>query len=136
MIRKLVLHIIANSAGLYVVDYFIKNFCFLAETADLCPEKPEAPILAFVIGGFVLGLLNTFIKPLLKLVSLPITFLTAGLFMFIINGFLLSLLVWLVNTLDLGPKILVLGDPAWATYIYAAIVLGIFNIFTHWLVKK
>lgn len=137
MMRNFFLRFIANSVGLYVVDYFLVNFCFLSAAAETCPDQPEANLLAFAVGGFALGLLNTFVKPLLKLLSMPITFLSAGLFIFVINGFLLALLVWLVNTLALeSAQILVLGDPIWATYLYAAVILGLFNITTHWLVKK
>ena len=38
-----------------------------------------------LIVAVVLGLLNTFVKPLLKLFSLPITILTLGLFLLVIN---------------------------------------------------
>jgi len=137
MIRRIILSIIANSVGLYLVDYFLENFCFAGAITEICTKKPDASILAFAVGGFVLGILNIFVKPLLKLVSLPITLLTAGLFMFVVNGIVLALLVWVVNTLNLeNTHILVLGDPAWATYFYAAVILGLFNIATHWLVKK
>lgn len=135
MIHRFILSLIANSVGLYIVDYFLTNFCFLSETATTCPAKPEVSLTAFLIGGLLLGLLNISVKPLLKILSLPITFLTAGLFVFVINGFVLALLVWLLNALNLGSAhILVLGGAL--TYIYAAVILGLFNLATHWLVKS
>ena len=135
MIKRIILSIIANSAGLYIVDYFLKDFCFLNAAAAVCPEKPEISLIAFVIGGILLGVLNTFVKPILKLISMPITFLTAGLFMFVVNGLVLGLLVWIINTLALE-NLSVLVLDGWITYIYAAVILGVFNILTHWLVKK
>ncbi|MCK5472076.1 phage holin family protein [Candidatus Gracilibacteria bacterium] len=137
MIRRAILSIIANSVGLYLVDYFLVDLCFVSETATSCPAKPEVSLPIFVIAGIVLGILNTFVKPFLKLISLPITFLTAGLFMFVVNGFVFGLLVWLVNTLDLETlRIFVFGENIWLTYLYAAVILGLFNIATHWLVRK
>ena len=137
MIRRIVLSIIANSIGLYLVDYFIGDLCFMSEAVASCPIKPEINLPVFIIAGIVLGILNTFIKPFLKLISLPITFLTAGLFMFIVNGVVFGLLVWLVNTLDLETlRIFVFGENIWLTYIYAAVILGLFNITTNWLVRK
>ncbi len=137
MIRRVILSIIANSVGLYLVDYFLVDLCFVSETVTICPPKPEVSLPIFVIAGIVLGILNTFVKPLLKLISLPITFLTAGLFMFVVNGFVFGLLVWLVNTLDLETlQIFVFGENIWLTYLYAAVILGLFNITTHWLVRK
>ena len=137
MIRRAVLSIIANSVGLYLVDYFLVDLCFVSEAIASCPAKPEVNLPIFVIAGIVLGLLNTFVKPLLKLISLPITFLTAGLFMFIVNGIIFGLLVWLVNALNLETlQVLVFGENVWLTYLYAAVILGLFNILTHWLVRK
>ncbi|MCF7845945.1 MAG: phage holin family protein [Candidatus Peribacteraceae bacterium] len=137
MIRRTILSIIANSVGLYVVDYVLTDLCFVGNAVEVCPAKPDFNILVFLIAGIALGVLNLFIKPLLKIIALPITFLTAGLFMFIVNGLVFGLLVWILNTLDLTTlQVLVEGQNVWLTYLYAAIILGLFNIFTHWLVRK
>ena len=42
-----------------------------------------------VVTALVIGLLNIFVKPILVLLTLPITILTLGLFMFVINALLL-----------------------------------------------
>ena len=39
-----------------------------------------------MIAAFVLGLLNTLVRPLLVLLTLPVTLLTLGLFLFVINA--------------------------------------------------
>lgn len=49
---------------------------------------------AALIAALVLGLINTFIRPLLILLTLPATLLTLGLFIFVING----LLFWFVGS--------------------------------------
>jgi len=41
---------------------------------------------AALIAAFVLGLLNTLLRPLLVLLTLPVTLLTLGLFLFVINA--------------------------------------------------
>src|ERR1700720_3261742 len=53
---------------------------------------------AALIAALVLGLINTFIRPLLVLLTLPATVLTLGLFIFVING----LLFWLVGSFVQG----------------------------------
>lgn len=55
-----------------------------------------------LIVALVLGLLNVTLRPVLKLISLPITILTLGLFALVINGFMLWLASKIVNgfTLD------------------------------------
>jgi len=49
---------------------------------------------AALLAALVLGLINTFIRPLLVLLTLPATLLTLGLFIFVING----LLFWFVGS--------------------------------------
>jgi putative membrane protein len=51
-----------------------------------------------LIAALVLGLINTFIRPLLVLLTLPATVLTLGLFIFVING----LLFWFVGSFVQG----------------------------------
>ena len=41
---------------------------------------------AALIAAFVIGLLNTFVKPLLVILTLPVTVITVGLFLFVINA--------------------------------------------------
>jgi putative membrane protein len=47
-----------------------------------------------LVAALVLGLINTLIRPLLVLLTLPVTIVTLGLFIFVING----LLFWLVGS--------------------------------------
>jgi len=47
-----------------------------------------------LIAALVLGLINTLIRPVLVLLTLPVTLLTLGLFIFVING----LLFWFVGS--------------------------------------
>ena len=51
-----------------------------------------------MVAALVLGLVNTLVRPILVLLTLPVTILTLGLFIFLINGFLF----WLVGQMDLG----------------------------------
>jgi len=51
---------------------------------------------ALVMAALVLGILNTFVKPLLTLISIPLIVVTLGLFLIIINAALLKLTAWLV----------------------------------------
>jgi putative membrane protein len=48
------------------------------------------------IFAAVLALLDTFVKPFLKIISIPFTCLTGGLFLIVINTALFALAAWLV----------------------------------------
>ncbi len=49
-----------------------------------------------VLVGLVLGLVNAFVRPLLVLITLPISIATFGLFLFVIHGSMVLLADWLV----------------------------------------
>jgi len=52
--------------------------------------------------ALVFGLLNASIRPLVKLLSLPVIILTLGLFIFVINALMLMLTGWVSGLFDLG----------------------------------
>lgn len=54
--------------------------------AYLYPGVTLAGFGAAMLAAFVLGLLNTLVRPLLVLLTLPVTVLTLGLFLFVINA--------------------------------------------------
>lgn len=73
-----------------------------------------------VIVAVVLGLINTFIRPILLILTLPINILTLGLFTFVIMGFT----VWLVAQIVPGFQV----DSFWWAMGFA-IILAIINAF-------
>lgn len=82
---RLLLTWLINAAALFVLPYLI----------------PSIKIRSFgvaLIAALVLGLINTLIKPLLVILTLPVTVLTLGLFILVING----LLFWLAGRLVSG----------------------------------
>ena len=60
--------------------------------AAVVPGIRVDSVLAALTAGLVLGLINAVVRPLLLLLTLPITLLTLGLFLFVLNG----LCFWLV----------------------------------------
>jgi len=53
---------------------------------------------AALVAAFLLGIINTILRPILVLFTFPITVLTLGLFLLVING----LMLWLVSVLVSG----------------------------------
>ena len=72
---------------------------------------------ALLATGLVLGLLNATVKPLLKVISLPVTILTLGLFSLIINALVLELTFTLIG----GTYISSFGTAIWASLILSII---------------
>jgi putative membrane protein len=55
-----------------------------------------------IIAGAVLGLLDFFVKPIIKLLALPFVILTLGLLLIVINAAILGLMAWLVPGVSLS----------------------------------
>lgn len=72
---------------------WLVNTAALAAVAWLMPSIQIANVPAALVAALVLGLVNTVIRPILILLTLPATVLTLGLFIFVIN----ALLFWMVS---------------------------------------
>jgi putative membrane protein len=70
------------------------NAVALMAVAYLLPGITVASFVTALIAALVLGLMNAVIKPILILLTLPVTLLTLGLFIFVLNG----LLFWFVGS--------------------------------------
>lgn len=73
---------------------WILNALALLGVASFVPGIHLDNFIDAMIAAFFLGLVNTLIRPLLVLLTLPVTLLTLGLFIFVING----LLFWFVGS--------------------------------------
>jgi putative membrane protein len=74
------------------------NSLALFAVANLVPGIHVSGFMAAVIAAFVLGLVNTLIRPLFLILTLPVTLITLGLFIFVING----LLFWFAGSILKG----------------------------------
>lgn len=88
----------------------------------------------FLVGGIVIGLLNYFVKPLVKLLSFPLILITGGLFLVVINVFILWFTAFVVEILAIENVVLIFEDTS--TYIISAIVFGIINWAEHLIIKN
>jgi putative membrane protein len=94
----------------------------LVITANLVPGFRVQSFVAALFAAVILGLVNAVIKPILVVLTLPITFVTLGLFLFVIN----ALTIWLAGYLT--PGFDVLGFlPALVGSIVLTIVATVLN---------
>jgi putative membrane protein len=77
---------------------WLVNALALMAVAYLLPGIAVSSFMVALIASLVLGLVNTVVRPVLILLTLPATLLTLGLFIFVING----LLFWFVGTFISG----------------------------------
>ena len=89
-----IVQLLINAAALYAAVFLIDGLDF--------DFTPEGAWLKFLLVAFIFGLVNTFLKPILRILTLPITFMTLGLFLLVINALLLMLVGAISADLDLG----------------------------------
>ncbi len=86
--------------------------------AALIPGVEIESAFATLLAAAILGLLNAFVKPVLFILTLPITILTLGLFALILNVLMISLAAWI------SPGFMVAGF--WSA-VLLAIVIAVVN---------
>ncbi|HEY9721770.1 MAG TPA: phage holin family protein [Oscillatoriaceae cyanobacterium] len=103
---------------LYMLSSWLISAVGFMLAAYLLPGFHVANFWAALGAAAVLGVCNAIIRPIVILFTLPLTLLTLGLFLLVINGLVLALAVWLVP----GVAVANLG-----VAIVAAIVIAIVN---------
>jgi putative membrane protein len=83
-----------------------------------------------ILVALVFGLINTFVKPIAKLLSLPFIILTLGLFTFLVNAFMLQLTEWIAEPLGLSFTI----DHFFWDAIWGAIIITIVSMILNFVI--
>ena len=110
---KLIIRLTLNVVSLLVVSYLIPGFVFDSLTAA-------------IVSAIVIGVVNTFIKPVLQILFLPLSIVTLGITAFLINVFLL----WGVSYVVKGFTI-----DGFMTAVLASVALTLISIFLNRLAQ-
>ena len=97
---------------------WILNALALIAVAYLLPGVHVAGFESALIAALVLGLINTLIRPLLIILTLPATLLTLGLFIFVVNG----LCFWFAGSILSGFRV-----DGFMTSMIGAILYSVFS---------
>ncbi len=111
---KLILRILINALALLAITQFVQGF------------HVESLYYA-IVAALVIGLLNAVVRPVLVVLTLPITVLTLGLFIFVINALIMLLAASFLQGFAI--------DGFW-TAMFAAIILFAVSLATNWLLKS
>lgn len=108
---NLIISAIINGFAVFITAYFLPGV------------KVDGFITAIIVA-IVLGIVNFVVKPVLHLLTLPITILTLGLFSFVIN----ALMILLVSALVSGFHV----DNFWAALLFS-LVLSLVSSLLHFI---
>jgi putative membrane protein len=93
--------------------------CALLLVAYLYPGVQVQSFTSALIAAFVIGLFNMVLRPILVVLTLPVTLVTLGLFLFVIN----ALLFWAAASVLDGFHVNGFGAALLGSLIYSAIML-------------
>ena len=116
--------LVTNTLAVAAAAWLVDGIDFAGP--DHWPAELQEKGLAVIGVGVILGLVSSFVKPVVQLLSIPFIVLTLGLFLWVINALMLMLTGWLAQQLDLGFRV---DDFFWDALL-GALVISIVN----WLV--
>ena len=101
-----IVQILINAGALYAADYLIDGIKFQGEWWK------------FLLVALAFSLLNTYLRPILRILTFPITMITMGIFLLVINALMLLLTSAVSQQLSLGFSV----ADFWSAFLGAIVV--------------
>ncbi len=111
---RLVIHVLSNALGIWAAARLVPGIYFDGDWKWL------------ILTGAVLGLVNFFIRPIVKIISLPLIWLSLGLFTIVINVLMLNLAANIVGALVIE---------TWTAAFWAVVVISVINYTTSFFIN-
>ncbi|MDD3486912.1 MAG: phage holin family protein [Candidatus Moranbacteria bacterium] len=112
---RLIIHILSNAVGIWASARLVPGIYFDGDWTWL------------ILAGAVLGAINFFVKPVVKIISLPLIWITLGLFTIVINVLMLILVSHIVSALVIE---------TWTAAFWAVVVISIVNFFVSSVINE
>lgn len=119
-----VLTLLANALALWVAAAVVPGIEFGGEGGELA--------LTVTLVTLVFAVLNSVVKPLLQILSIPLIVLTLGLFLIIVNAIMLSLTSWLAGVLSLDFTV----ESFWWDAVLGALIISAVGVVTGMILPK
>jgi len=111
---KLLLRWLINAVAILLMAYYL-------------PGIGVAGFYSALIAALILGIINALVRPVLIILTLPVTILTLGLFTLVIN----ALLFWFTSTIVKGFEVAGFWPAFWGS-----LIMWLVAWFSNWLLKK
>lgn len=132
--RKFVLQVLINALALWVATALLPGIQIITSgTSGLETSNATVnTVVAYLFIAVVFGVINSLVKPVVKLLSLPVTILTLGLFTVVINAAMLWLTSWLSSYTPVHFTI----DSFFWTAIIAALIISVISMVAGGLLRS
>lgn len=117
------LRLVINAVALLVAAWLVPGIDLSAAKGSSTPHD----WLTLVIVALIFGVVNVIIRPIVLLLTLPLTILTLGLFTFVVNALMLILTSWIAEGMGLGFRV----SGFWAGFFGALIVSVVSFVLNH-----
>lgn len=94
--------------------HWVVSFIAIVVAAYLVPGVTHDSLLSLALLAVVLGVINVFFKPVIRLLTLPINIVTLGLFSLVVNALLIMLAAMIVPGFDV--------NGFWAAFFFSIVV--------------
>jgi putative membrane protein len=108
---RFVVRILAGAVALAAAAWLIDGI-------SVGPGTTGERILTLLAVAVIFGLVNAFVRPIVRLISIPLFIITLGLFTFVVNALMLLLTVWIGDQFDLAFEV----DGFWSALLGALVI--------------
>ncbi|WP_216917563.1 phage holin family protein [Nocardia noduli] len=115
---QLVIRLIINAVAIWLAAAWVDKINIISPE-----DETSSKVIVVLAVAAVFTLVNALVKPLVKLLSLPLVVLTLGLFLLVVNALMLMLTAWLTDAFsDYGLAV----DGFWAA-VLGGIIISLVN---------
>jgi putative membrane protein len=108
---RLIVRLLATAVALAVAAWLVDGI-------SVGPGTDRERALTLLGVAIIFGLVNAIVRPILRLLTLPLVVLTLGLFLLVLNALMLLLTEWIAEQFDLAFQV----DGFWSALLGALIV--------------
>lgn len=112
------------SIMLWILHWVVSGLA-LALTAALVPGFRIRGFGAALFAAVIIALANSFVRPLMILLTFPLTILTLGLFLFVVDAIVLRICAAFLKDFEISN---------WLSAILGAVILAVTSSLLHWLI--
>ncbi|MCS4484969.1 phage holin family protein [Gleimia sp. 6138-11-ORH1] len=113
---KFLLKLLGTSIGVWVATLVVPNLHITDNTST------EKTIMSVVIFALALTIVNSFIRPIVKFISIPLYILTLGIFSLIVNALMFMLASWISTHTQTG----IVVETFWAA-LFGALITSVIS---------
>jgi putative membrane protein len=114
-VRSFLIKVVVNAIAIWVATLVVPGLSATGQGGDDLGQQ----LLTYGVIGLIFGLVNAFVKPVVKLLAFPLYVLTLGLFAFVVNAFMLQITSWVSEATPLTFHV---DDFFWSAVLGAVVV--------------